>query len=214
MAMWNQLEPVEKRRLSDTGIDQDRAQPRTAVGERGQLGLLGPADLLEAAPDQRLDPGVGPGDRGEDLPGAGGRLDVAQADLQMPQAVLTAADKGRIHGQGDRRGCGCRLDRGSVDQVRADLERAGAQGLGVDPGIDRQKVLEHTGRDAVRHEGRKMCPDLIEFGSRAAMRRPPDTSLRPAATGTAKAWQSNRDLAEQGGDLVRSVVLDLACCRA
>jgi hypothetical protein len=172
------------------------------------------ADLLEAAPDQRLDPGVGPGDRGEDLPAAGGRLDVAQADLQMAQAVLTAADEGRIHGQGDRRGGGCRLDRGSVEQVRADLERAGAQGLGIDPGIDRQKVLEHTGRNAVRHEGGKMCPDLIKFGSRAAMRRPTDTSLRPAATGTTKARQSNRDLAEQSGDLVRPVVLDLACCRA
>ena len=35
-------------------------------------------------------------------------------------------------------------------------------------------------------------------------------SLRPAATGAAEAGQPECDLTEQGGDLVRPVVLDLA----
>jgi hypothetical protein len=42
------------------------------------------------------------------------------------------------------------------------------------------------------------------------MRRPPDTRLRPAAAGAAEAGQPERDLTEQGGDLVRAVILDLA----
>ena len=89
--MWNQS---RTRRLGDAGIDQDRAQPGTAVGERGQLGISGLADIRKAAPDQRLDRGVGPGDRGEDLAGAIRCLDVAEADFEMPLAVLAAADVG------------------------------------------------------------------------------------------------------------------------
>ena len=42
------------------------------------------------------------------------------------------------------------------------------------------------------------------------MRRPTVPSLRPAAAGAAEAGQPERDLAEQGGDLVRTVILDLA----
>jgi hypothetical protein len=53
------VEPVEERQLGDAGIDQDRAQTGTAVGERGQLGLVGVADLCEAALDQRLDCSIG-----------------------------------------------------------------------------------------------------------------------------------------------------------
>ena len=88
------VEPVKVRRRRDAGIDQDRAQSGTAVGECRQLGILGLADLLEAAPDQRLDRGVGPGDRGEDLARAIRCLVVAEADFQMPLAVLAAADIG------------------------------------------------------------------------------------------------------------------------
>jgi hypothetical protein len=71
-------------------------------------------------------------------------------------------------------------------------------------------VFEYTGGGAVGHAGGKLRPDLIEFGHRAAMRRPPDTSLRPAAAGAAEAGQPERDLTEQSGDLVRAVILDLA----
>jgi hypothetical protein len=86
------------------------------------------------------------------------------AEFEMPLAVLTAPDEGGVQGQGNRRGCDRRVGRGDVDQVLADLERAGAQGLGVDPGIDRQEVLEHTGGDPVRQAGGKLRPDLIEVG--------------------------------------------------
>ena len=94
------VEPIEARRLGDAGIDQDGAQPGTAVGECGQLGLAVVADLGKAALDQRLDRGVGLGDGGENLPGAVGCLDVAEANFQMALALLAAADKGRIHASG------------------------------------------------------------------------------------------------------------------
>lgn len=42
------------------------------------------------------------------------------------------------------------------------------------------------------------------------MRRPAVPSLRPATAGAAEAGQSEHDLTEQGGDLVRAVILDLA----
>jgi hypothetical protein len=88
------VKPVEERRLGDAGLDQDRAQPGAAIGERRQLGILGLADLLEAAPDQRLDCGVCFRDRGENLPAAVRRLDISKADFEMPLAVLTAPDEG------------------------------------------------------------------------------------------------------------------------
>ena len=44
------------------------------------------------------------------------------------------------------------------------------------------------------------------------MRRPAKPNLRPAAAGTAEARQPDRDLAEQGGDLVGTVILDLTRC--
>jgi hypothetical protein len=71
-------------------------------------------------------------------------------------------------------------------------------------------VLEHAGRDPVRHEGGKVRPHLVKFGRRAAMRRPAVPCLRPAAAGAAEAGQPERDLAEHGGDLVGAVILDLA----
>ena len=88
------VEPVETRRLGDAGIDQDRAQPGTAVGERRQLGIGGLADILKATPDQRFDRRIGLCDRGENLPAAVRRLDIAKADFEMPLAILTAPDEG------------------------------------------------------------------------------------------------------------------------
>ena len=69
-----------------------------------------------------------------------------------------------------------------------------AQGLGIAPGIDRQKVFEHAGGDPVRHTGGNLRPHLIEFGGRAAMCGPAVPGLRPAAAGVAEAGQSERDL--------------------
>ena len=51
----------------------------------------------------------------------------------MPLAILTAPDEGRVQGQGDHGGRRYRLSRSGVPQVRADLERVSAQGLGVVP---------------------------------------------------------------------------------
>ena len=45
------------------------------------------------------------------------------------------------------------------------------------------------------------------------MRRPTVPRFRPAAAGTAEAGQPERDLAEQGGDLVGAVILDLTLMR-
>src|SRR4051812_22565513 len=67
-----------------------------------------------------------------------------------------------------------------------------------------------AGSDPVGHAGGKLRPDLVEFGRRAAMCWPAVPSLPAAATGTAEAGQSQRDLTEQGGDLMGAVILDLA----
>ena len=84
----------------------------------------------------------------------------------------------------------------------------------ADPGIDRQKVPEHAGRDPIGHEGGQVGLELIELRRRSAARWPLDSGLHRAATGTAEAWQTQRDLAERGGDLARAVILDLTHGRA
>jgi hypothetical protein len=71
----------------------------------------------------------------EHLPATVGCLDVADANLQMPFAVLAAADEGRINGDGDGRRCGRRLDRRGLAEVLADFERMAAQSLGELPPI-------------------------------------------------------------------------------
>jgi hypothetical protein len=104
----------------------------------------------------------------------------------------------------------------SVDQVDGASEKAisPAQGLGIDPGIDRQKVLKQASGDPVRHESGQMGPQLVEFRPRSAMRRPTDTSFRPTTAGAAEARQPDHDQTEHGRNPVGSVVLDLARCRA
>jgi hypothetical protein len=88
------VEPVEARRLGDAGLDQDRAQPGTAIGEGSQLGISRLADIDKAALDQYLDRSVGSGDGGEDLTAAVRRLDIAKADFEMPLVLLAAPDEG------------------------------------------------------------------------------------------------------------------------
>jgi hypothetical protein len=168
------------------------------------------ADGGEAALYQRLDSSVGPGNCGEHLPGSIGRLDVAQADFKMPLILLTAADEGRIHAQGDRGGRCCRLSRGDIPHCLAHLECMGAQGFGIGPGIKRKQLFEHAGCDAVGQAGGKLCPDLVELGGRAALRRPLDPDLLAPTAGTAKARQPNRDSAEQGGNPAGTIIFDPA----
>jgi hypothetical protein len=88
------VKPVEARRLGDAGLDQDRAQPGTAIGEGSQLGISRLADIDKAALDQYLDRSVGSGDGGEDLTAAVRRLDIAKADFEMPLVLLAAPDEG------------------------------------------------------------------------------------------------------------------------
>jgi hypothetical protein len=52
------VEPIEDGWRRDPGIDQDRPQTGTAVGERGHFGVVGSANGSEALADQRRDVGV------------------------------------------------------------------------------------------------------------------------------------------------------------
>src|SRR3954465_3768107 len=165
----------------------------------------------EATLYQRFNNGVGPGNGGENLPGPVRCLDIAEANLQMAWARLTAANEGRVDAQGDRGGGRCRFSRSGIPQVLANLERLGAQGFGIGPGIEREQLLEHAGCNTVGQEGGKLRPDLVELGSRAALRRPLNPSLIGPTAGTAEAWQSNRDRAEQGGNPVGTIIFDPAC---
>jgi hypothetical protein len=114
--MWNQsaiggfLQPASAR------IDR---RPGGAVGERGHLGVGGSADRLKAAPDQRCDLRLGLRHSAEHLPTTARCLDVADANLQMPFAVLAAADECQVYGDVDCRRSGRRPDRGSVAKLLA-----------------------------------------------------------------------------------------------
>ena len=85
---------VEKRRFRYSRVDQNRAQTRTAVGESGHLGGVGPAHGCEGPLDQRGNVGLGPGDGAKNLAATINRLDIADADLQVAFAVFAAADEG------------------------------------------------------------------------------------------------------------------------
>lgn len=54
-----------------------------------------------------------------------------------------------------------------------------------------------------------MRPALVEFGRRVGMGRPVDRGFRPAAAGTTKARQPDRDRTEQGGDPAGPVILNV-----
>ena len=52
---------------------------RTAVGERGQFGVVGSANGAKALSDQRCDVGVSLGDRSEHRPTSAGSFDIGDA---------------------------------------------------------------------------------------------------------------------------------------
>jgi hypothetical protein len=62
------VEPVKNGWRHDPGIDQDRSQTGTAVGERGDFSVVGSADGLKALSNQRRDVGDSLRDRFEHLP--------------------------------------------------------------------------------------------------------------------------------------------------
>ena len=86
---------AQDRRLGDTGSSQDRPQARAAVGETGQRRDLGSANRVELPANQRHEVGIGAGHSPEDLPTASLGFDVADPNLQMPLAILAAANEGR-----------------------------------------------------------------------------------------------------------------------
>lgn len=114
----------------------------------------------------------------------------------------------RVQRQGDRRGGGCRFERGGIAQRLTELQGAAAHAFVADAAIDRQKVPEHASRDPLRHEGGQAGLELIEFGRRSAAHWPADSGLHRAAAGAAEAGQTDGDLTEQGSDLARAVILD------
>ena len=151
--MWNQsaiggfLQPA---------FGQNRPKAGGAVGERGHLGVGGSADRLKAAPDQRCDLRLGLRHGAEHLPTTARCLDVADANLQMPFAVVAAADKCRVYGDGDRRRSRRRPDRGGVAKLLASLKRVAAQRLRAFPSLHRQKMRQKASGGTIRHQSRNM----------------------------------------------------------
>src|SRR4051794_24852325 len=121
------VEPVKNREATDAGLEEDASQPGAAVGERGQRRILCPPNRVEVAADQRREIRVGLRDGTEHLPASRRRLDVADPDLQVPLAVLTAADERRVQGQRDHRGRRGRFDGRWHRQRLGDLEGMAAQ---------------------------------------------------------------------------------------
>jgi hypothetical protein len=146
----------------DTGIDQDRAQSRTAVGKAvSSVSTVWPT----AARQRRISASIAVSvlaTATKTWRASSDCFDVAAADFQMPLARLTAADDGRVQGQGDRRRRSHWLGRGRVAQLLADPQGSPAHGLGMDPGIDRQKVLEQASGAPIGHESGQVGPDLID----------------------------------------------------
>src|SRR5271163_2986538 len=69
------------------------------------------------------------------------RFDIANPDLEMPLAVLTAPNECRIQGHSDRRYRHVRPRSGLISQHRADFQSVMAQGLGVISGVNRKHLL-------------------------------------------------------------------------
>ena len=83
----------------------------------------------------------GDGNGTENLPATTFRFDIANPDLEMPLAVLTAPNECRIQGHSDRRYRHVRPRSGLIPQHRADFQSVMAQGLGVISGVNRKHLL-------------------------------------------------------------------------
>ena len=204
------VEPVEHRRLGDTGISQNAPQAGAPVGERGQRRVLGSPDGVEATADQHFDVRIGFGDSAENLPPASLRFNIADPHLQMPLAVLAAADEGRIQGHGDRRSRRIRPHRGLIPKLRTNFQSVQTQSFRVVSGVDREHLPQHVSSHPVSHQGREMRLKLIQLRRRAAIRWPTMAGFVAAAPGTAKTGKPHRDLAEKRRDRMVPVILHSA----
>ena len=125
--------------------------------------VFGPANGRELPADQRDDVGIGSDDGSENLASSNLRLDIADPDRQMPFAVLTAADEGRIQADGDRRSRCRRRDHSAIVKLLAEFQGMAAQCLMAFSGVDRKHLLEHVSSDPISHQGRQMRLKLIQF---------------------------------------------------
>jgi hypothetical protein len=91
-----------------------------------------------------------------------GPLNVANANLNMALALLTAPDEGRVQADTDRRRNRRGLDRGYVAKLLADVQGMPAQRFVARGGLDGQKIRQHAGGDPIRHQGGKMRVQLIQ----------------------------------------------------
>jgi hypothetical protein len=98
------VEPVGNRLLRDAGVGENRLQACTAVGERGHRGTGGSTDCVKAPADQGRDVRFRSRDSTEHLPPTFPCLDIADANLEMPFAIVVAANEGRVRGDGDAPG--------------------------------------------------------------------------------------------------------------
>ncbi len=183
-----------------TGVGEVTPQARAAVGEGGQCRVPGVPSGVETAADQCLEVGIGFGDGAENLAATSLHFDVADPHLQVPLAVLAAADKRRIQGHNDRRSRRFRPDCSVLTQSLADFQGMAAQGPMTLSHVDRKYLPQHIRGRPVGHQGAEMRLKPVQFGCRSAMRRPSKASLHPARRGAAEAGKPHRDPAEQRRD--------------
>jgi hypothetical protein len=136
------VEPVEKRRPGDAGVGKNAPKSGTTVGEGGQRRVLGAPDSVEAPVDQHFDIRCGFGDGTENLTTTGFRVDIADAHLQMPLAVLTAPSEGGIQGHDNRGRHRFRRGRGTVLEHFTDFQGMTAHCPRVLRTIDREHLLQ------------------------------------------------------------------------
>ena len=144
---------IKNRQLADAGISENAPKPRASVGEGSQHRVLGSADRVEAAVDQHFSVGIGFGNGAENLSPASLRFDIADPHLQMPLAVLTAADERRVQGHRNRRHRRFRLGQGLIPKCLTDLQGMPAHGLRILSGINRKHLLQHISGHPVWHQG-------------------------------------------------------------
>jgi hypothetical protein len=159
--------------------------------------------------DQDFDICIGFGNGTENLPTTSLRFDIADPNLQMPLAILTAANERRVQGRRNRRRRQFWPGYGVNPERRADLQGTSAHSPRILSGINRKHLLQHVSRHPVWHQGRKMCSKLVEFRRRPAMRWPTHASLDRTTPCTAKTGKSHRDLAKMRRDRMVPVVLEM-----
>ena len=177
-------EPIEEGWCRDTGIDKNRPQTGTAVGERGHFGVVGSANGAKALSDQRRDVGVSLGDCSEHLPTSTRSFDIADANLHVTFALFAAADERRIHADSDQCCRSCWLVSGCNSKLRADPQRMVAQCLRAPTGVNGQQVSQYARSDAIGHQGGKMGLQFVQLRGRSATRWPTDVRLNAIAGGT------------------------------